>query len=95
MTVLNYASLLPKGLYADNAIAHIKIELFNECDYIREAQCSKKFEKLVSDDAAFVVPHVYDNISSKHILISDYIEGVPLDKCVDYDQETRNHVLQI
>ena len=30
MSLLNVANLLPKGLYAENAIAHLKIDLFNE-----------------------------------------------------------------
>ena len=37
MTLLSVANLLPKGLYVENVIKHVKVELFNECDYIREA----------------------------------------------------------
>ena len=92
MSLLNVANLLPKGLYAENAIAHLKIELFNECDYTREAKCGKHFEKLIGEDKAFIVPHVHDQISTKHVLITDYVDGMSLDKCVELDQETRNFV---
>lgn len=33
-----------------------------------------------------------DEVSTKRIFTSELIEGVPLDKCVDMDQATRNNI---
>ena len=92
MTLLNVANLLPKGLYVENVIKHIKVELFNECDYIREASCNKKFAELLKDDPAFLVPKVYENLTTKNVLVTEFADGVPVDQCLDLDQETRNYV---
>jgi aarF domain-containing kinase len=92
MTLLNVANLLPKGLYVDNVIKHVKVELFNECDYKREAQCSIKFAELLKNDPVFIVPNVYEKISTKHVLITEFANGVPVDQCENLDQDTRNHV---
>ena len=93
MTLLSVANLLPKGLYVENVIAHVKTELFNECDYIREAKCSIKFQHLLKNDPAFQIPNVEDKISTKHVLITDFAEGIPVDQCFDLDEDTRNHVI--
>lgn len=93
MMLLNATNLLPKGLYVENVIKHVKVELFNECDYIYEANCSKKFEEFVKNDPAFIVPHAYQNLTTKHVLVTDFVEGVPLDKCENLDQDTRNYVI--
>jgi aarF domain-containing kinase len=93
MTLLSVANLLPKGLYVENVIKHVKTELFNECDYIREAKCSIKFQNLLKNDPAFLIPNVDDKISTKHVLITDFAEGIPVDQCLDLDQEQRNHVI--
>ncbi len=92
MTLLNVVNLLPSGLYVENLIHHVKIELFNECDYVREANCSKKFADLLKDDVYFNVPKVYNHVSSKHILVTDFVNGVAVDKCLDLDQDIRNTV---
>ena len=49
MSVLNVTQLLPKGMYAESAIAVMKRELIEECDYIREASFYNKFRELFKD----------------------------------------------
>uniref|UniRef100_A0A3B5LKD9 ABC1 atypical kinase-like domain-containing protein n=1 Tax=Xiphophorus couchianus TaxID=32473 RepID=A0A3B5LKD9_9TELE len=43
MTVLNMSNALPEGLFPEHLIDVMRRELALECDYIREAQCAKKF----------------------------------------------------
>jgi aarF domain-containing kinase len=92
MTLLSVTNLLPPGLYVENVIKHVKIELFNECDYIREANYSEIFADLLKNDAFFTVPKVYKNVTSKHVLVTDFVNGVSIDKCMDLDEDTRNTV---
>lgn len=92
MSILNVAQLLPKTLYVDNVIAVMKRELLDECDYIREANCSIKFSKLIENNPAFYVPKVYLDLTTKNILVTELIDGEPFDKCLDLDQEQRNFV---
>jgi aarF domain-containing kinase len=90
MSILGVAQLLPKGLYADNAIAVIKSELMDECDYVREAKCSIKFSELIRNDPVFIVPKVYTDLTTQNILVCELVDGEPFDKCIDLPQEQRN-----
>ncbi|CAF1005696.1 unnamed protein product [Brachionus calyciflorus] len=90
MSILNLSSLLPKGMYAESAIAVMKTELLDECNYIREAQFYQKFADLLKDDPVFVVPKVYMDLTTKNILVTELIDGEPFDKCVDLPQEQKN-----
>ena len=68
MGILNVAQLLPKGMYADNVVRVLKVELLDECDYLREAQCMLKFSKILQNDSVFSVPKVNTDLSTKNIL---------------------------
>jgi aarF domain-containing kinase len=57
-----------------------KEELALECDYTNEALAQKKFRKLVAHDPAFYVPQVIDEFSTKRILTTERIYGVPVDR---------------
>ncbi|KAA8593784.1 hypothetical protein FQN60_004618 [Etheostoma spectabile] len=71
MSVLKMSVVLPGGLFADNSLEVLQRELVWECDYKREAECAKKFSR---------------------VLAMELVQGVPLDRCVDLDQETRNQI---
>lgn len=47
---------------------------------------------LLEGNEYFEVPEVIDELSGSRVLAMDLIQGVPLDRCVDLDQETRNQV---
>ncbi|RID43232.1 hypothetical protein BRARA_I00104 [Brassica rapa] len=90
--LLNYTNLIPKGLFLDRAVKVAKEELARECDYEIEAVSQKHFRDLLSDTPGFYVPRVIDELSSKKILTTELISGVPIDKVASLDQETRDYV---
>lgn len=47
---------------------------------------------LLEGDAFFQVPEIIDELSTRRVLAMELVQGVPLDRCVDLDQETRNQV---
>ncbi|KAH8027245.1 hypothetical protein HPB51_003752 [Rhipicephalus microplus] len=47
MAILKYWDIIPKGMYIDNVVAVARRELAWEVDYLREAECAKKFNLLV------------------------------------------------
>ncbi len=47
---------------------------------------------LLKGDPVFVVPEVFDELSSRRVITMELVHGVPLDRCVDLNQETRNEV---
>lgn len=95
MGILNVAQLLPKGMYADNVVRVLKVELLDECDYLREAECMRRFAQLLHNDPVFYVPRVHTDLSTKNILVSELVDGEPFDKCIDLPQEQRDFVIII
>ncbi|KAM9801532.1 atypical kinase COQ8B, mitochondrial [Neosynchiropus ocellatus] len=92
MSVLKMSVVLPEGLFAESSLEVLQRELEWECNYKREAECAKKFRALLEGDEFFQVPEVIDELSGRRVLAMDLIQGVPLDRCVDLDQETRNNI---
>ncbi|KAL0972780.1 hypothetical protein UPYG_G00194660 [Umbra pygmaea] len=92
MAVLKMSVSLPEGLFAESSLEVLQRELAWECDYKREAQSAKHFKSHLVDDPFFDVPFVVDELSSRRVLAMEMVSGVPLDECVDLDQETRNMI---
>ncbi|KAM4628314.1 atypical kinase COQ8B, mitochondrial isoform 2-T2 [Polymixia lowei] len=92
MSVLKMSVALPEGLFADSSLEVLQRELAWECDYKREAECAKKFRSLLEGDEFFQVPEVIDELSGRRVLAMELVQGVPLDRCVDLDQDTRNRI---
>ncbi|GMJ09255.1 ABC transporter 1 [Hibiscus trionum] len=90
--LLNYTNLIPEGLYLDRAMKVAKEELSRECDYQLEASNQKRFRDMLSGCEGFYVPFVVDDISSKRVLTTELVSGVPIDKVALLDQGTRNYV---
>ncbi|MGH0114877.1 UNVERIFIED_CONTAM: hypothetical protein FKN15_065801 [Acipenser sinensis] len=92
LSVLKLSVVLPDGLFADSSIDTLQRELEWECDYNREAASAKRFRALLKGDPFFCVPEVVDELTTKRIIAMELVSGVPLDRCVDLDQETRNEI---
>lgn len=92
MTVLKIWDLFPKGVYIDDLMRVTKKELGWEVDYEREAKCSTKFKELLQDHSMLEVPAVVPELSSRQVLTTEFIEGIPLDRCTELDQETRDQI---
>jgi len=92
MSILNLAQLLPKQMYVENVVDVMKRELLDECDYNREAECMIRFHELIRNDPVFLLPKVYEGLTTKQVLFTEFVEGEPFDKCMELDQEQRNFV---
>jgi len=91
--LLTASRLLPKGLYLEKTIANARTELAWECDYIREAECGKRFQKLLSDEKdIFVVPKIYPEASGKQVLTMEYMDGIGLTKVKNFTAEQKDWI---
>eukprot|EP00924_Labyrinthula_sp_SR-Ha-C_P013461 maker-scaffold_5-snap-gene-3.44-mRNA-1 protein AED:0.27 eAED:0.27 QI:26/1/1/1/1/1/2/52/550 len=95
--------VFPKGAFIENVVKNMKQEIKEEADYILEAEKQVKYKKLLENsDKKVKTPRVYvpdvfvwDQKLLKDIFISEYVEGVPVDKLFDLDsfsQEKRNNL---
>ncbi|XP_057679358.1 atypical kinase COQ8A, mitochondrial-like [Corythoichthys intestinalis] len=94
MTVLSMSNALPEGLFPEHLIDVMRRELALECDYIREAQCAKKFRELLKDHPFFYVPEVIEELSSAHVLTTELVPGFPLDQAEGLPQELKNTICE-
>uniref|UniRef100_A0A8C6TFX2 Atypical kinase COQ8A, mitochondrial n=1 Tax=Neogobius melanostomus TaxID=47308 RepID=A0A8C6TFX2_9GOBI len=94
MTALSFSRALPEGLFPEHLIEVMSRELALECDYIREAQCAKKFKDLLKGHPFFYVPDVIEELSSRRVLTLTLVPGFPLDKASDLDEDLRNQICE-
>ncbi|KAA0708405.1 Atypical kinase COQ8A, mitochondrial [Triplophysa tibetana] len=92
MTVLSMSNALPEGLFPEHLIDVMSRELALECDYIREAQCARKFKELLKDHPYFYVPEVIDELSNQHVLTTELVPGFPLDQAEGLSQDLKNEI---
>ena len=51
------------------------------------------YRDLLSDSPGFGVPRVIRDLTTKRVLTTELISGVPLDQCVSLDQDVKNDVM--
>ena len=90
LRVSRFTNILPPGLYAEHGVAEMRKELRAECDYVREANCQRVFKQTVGNDPFFYVPDVVEELSSKHVLTSEFVRGTSLEHAVELPQDTRD-----
>ncbi|XP_059055185.1 atypical kinase COQ8B, mitochondrial isoform X1 [Achroia grisella] len=87
--VMKVWNIFPKGMFIDNIVEVAKKELAWEVDYIREAECTRKFKRLLAPYPEYFVPDVIDNLCAAEVITTELIDGMPLDKLFDAPMETR------
>ncbi|XP_026316526.1 atypical kinase COQ8B, mitochondrial isoform X2 [Hyposmocoma kahamanoa] len=90
--VLKVWNVFPKGMFIDNIVEVAKKELAWEVDYVREAECTRKFKLLLQPYPEYFVPDVIDNLCAAEVITTELIEGTPLDKlrCMQTDPNWAN-----
>ncbi|OMH82262.1 AarF domain-containing protein kinase 4 [Zancudomyces culisetae] len=91
-SLLHLSKLLPKGMYLENSIRVARKELAWECDYLREAECNRKFVDIFTGSTVFKIPRVVNELSNSMVITTEFVNGDPISAVVNYDQETRDWV---
>ncbi len=92
-TLLNVVGLIPKSVNYKELLEEAKSQLHDEADYQREAQFAERYKLALSQSPHFVVPKIYPEISSESVLAMSFVEGIPIEKIEEADQETRDLVM--
>ncbi|CAM9496578.1 unnamed protein product, partial [Phaeothamnion confervicola] len=98
--LVTLTDLLPPGLFVGEIIDVARGELARECDYEAEAESQTRFRTLVADDPVLskwvTVPEVFPKLSSRRVLTSRLVRGVPVDRvAAAAAPEVRNHVARL
>ena len=70
---LTYPCRAAGAVFIDNIIASARDELAAECDYRQEALQQATYAQQLAHDSDFIVPRVHEALSSKHVLVTDFI----------------------
>lgn len=81
--MLKVWDVFPPGIFIDNVVKVAKRELVWEVDYIREANYTEKYGEMIAAHKEYRVPKVIRELSTKAILTTELVPGVPLDKCFE------------
>jgi len=92
MRLVRTTSLLPKGLYVENAVEVAKKELALECDYNYEAQAQFKYREFTSQEPNLYVPDVHLPLCGKRVLCTHFVKGIPLDEVSQLSQDHRDNL---
>jgi len=76
MSLISVMAILPEGLFIDNIAKHMKVELGQECDYLREAGCGEIMGSLLAQYTEYCVPTVHKQLCSTQVLTTQYITGI-------------------
>ncbi|MDQ2714938.1 MAG: AarF/ABC1/UbiB kinase family protein [Chloroflexota bacterium] len=52
-----------------------KRTVYEEIDYITEAANARRFKEVFQDDATIYIPRIYDEYTSRHMLVLEWIDG--------------------
>ena len=86
------SAILPKGLFLDNTIKVMQRELIEECDYEREAKSGQLMAQFLRNDSDFAVPAIIDELTTKTVLTTDWMQGISLGRLKGKDQAWRNEI---
>ncbi|WP_040486036.1 ABC1 kinase family protein [Lutibaculum baratangense] len=75
---------------AREAVVELGERLREELDYKREASHIRLYAEILKDHDQIRVPGVHEQLSTKRLLVMDWLEGRPLSGYEGADQETRN-----
>ena len=97
LSVLKIGNLLPEGLFVENIMLYARKELSWEVDYIREAECQRRYRQMLitANAQGFYVPKVIDDLSTQKVFTSEMINGIPVDRLENMEsisQEIKNSV---
>ncbi|KAM3127939.1 hypothetical protein pb186bvf_019958 [Paramecium bursaria] len=91
--VMDYTGIFPKTMFLDKLIANTRKELYEECDYLVEAEKQIRYRNNFSEYKQFAIPNVIKELSTQRILVSEYLEGDNLDQVAEhYPQYLRNSI---
>ena len=90
--LIRMAGLVPKGFELKPYLDEARRQLHEDADYQREGACLADFARLLSDDAAFVVPELYHDHTTTNVLAMSFVASSPIEEAQDLDQEQRDRI---
>lgn len=94
-TLLRVSGIIPKTLDFKPLLEEAKQQLHTEADYEREAAYLKRYRELLADNTDFILPEVYDDLTTNTILAMSFVGGAPIETLEHAPQADRDHAISL
>ncbi|HAT43400.1 MAG TPA: ubiquinol-cytochrome C reductase [Rheinheimera sp.] len=94
-SLLRISGLLPADLDLAPLLAEAKRQLHKEADYLQEAAYLARYRQHIADDQRFLIPTLYPELCTAHILTMGFVEGVPVESLQHLPQAQRDHLMSL
>jgi predicted unusual protein kinase regulating ubiquinone biosynthesis (AarF/ABC1/UbiB family) len=92
-TLLRISNLLPASIDLEPLLAEAKRQLVEETDYVREGDQMSAYGERLRGDPRYIVPAVYEALTTKNVLAMDFVEGLPIEALGDAEQQVRDDAM--
>lgn len=91
--IIKLSGLLPGSFELKPLLAEAKLQLHDETNYLREAQMMTRYQQAVATYDCFVVPQVYEALSTSQVLAMTHIISSPIESLTEQPQVVRNQLM--
>ncbi|MBK5914020.1 ABC1 kinase family protein [Rhodocyclus purpureus] len=86
--------LVPPGIDLAPILERARLQLHEETDYVAEAKALQAYRERLGDDSFLCVPALHADLSTPHILATDFAEGISIDQLAQaaYPQALRDRI---
>src|SRR3954453_1120723 len=93
--IMRVAKRMAPGMDAKAMTAEIKERLTDELDYEHEAQQHRAFARTWRGHPFIYVPAVVTELSTEHVLVSEWVDGIGFEEVKESDRATRDRFGEI
>jgi predicted unusual protein kinase regulating ubiquinone biosynthesis (AarF/ABC1/UbiB family) len=93
--ILRVAKMMAPGMDPKAMAEEIRERLTDELDYELEAQTHRSFERTWRGHPFVVIPEVLTRLSSEHVLVTEYVEGLGFEEVKELPQAERDRFGEI
>ena len=93
--IMRVAKRIAPGMDTKAMTAEIRERLTDELDYEHEAQSHRAFERAWRDHPFIYVPAVVTSLSSEHVLVTEWVDGLGFEEVRELDRATRDRFGEI
>ncbi|PSU35045.1 ABC1 kinase family protein [Photobacterium lutimaris] len=94
-TLLRVSGLLPKDVDYQDLLEEAKKQLHAEADYLLEASLLKQYQQHLAPDSRYLIPDVFDELTTENILAMQFVDGLPVETLTDQPQHVRDLVMEL
>ena len=93
--LISLVGAFSQGLDAATIVRDLKEGILGELDYKREAASQHEFYETFAGHAFVRVPRVYRELSTRHVIVQEFLDGLPFAATRQMPQDERNRIGEI